>query len=212
MSTFKTEQEAFWHGQFGDDYVARNKSQELLSSKVALFAKILGRAKVVNSAIEFGSNIGLNLFAVKTLLPNCEVSSIEINEKAAGELKERYSHAYGEDIRVYNQSILEWDVDYQRELSIISGVLIHINPDELKAVYKKLYDASTKYISICEYYNPTPVEVTYRGHEGKLFKRDWAGEILDMYPDLRLVDYGFVYHRDNIFPQDDATWFLLEKI
>ena len=62
-----------------------------------------------------------------------------------------------------------------------------------------------------EYYNPTPVEVTYRGNTGKLFKRDFAGELLDKYSDLELVDYGFIYHRDNCFPQDDITWFLMEK-
>jgi hypothetical protein len=43
------------------------------------------------------------------------------------------------------------------------------------------------------------------------FKRDFAGEIMDRFPDLRLVDYGFVYHRDPQFPQDDFTWFLMEK-
>jgi len=30
--------------------------------------------------------------------------------------------------------------------------------------------------------------------------------------DLRLVDYGFAYHGDSNFPQDDITWFLMEKI
>jgi len=34
---------------------------------------------------------------------------------------------------------------------------------------------------------------------------------LDKYPDLKLVDYGFSYHRDNNFKQDDVSWFLLEK-
>ena len=62
-----------------------------------------------------------------------------------------------------------------------------------------------------EYYNPTPIEVTYRGHAGKLFKRDFAGATLDKCPDWRWVGYGLVYHRDPDFPQDDLTWFLLEK-
>jgi len=44
-----------------------------------------------------------------------------------------------------------------------------------------------------------------------LFKRDFAGEMLDRYPALKLLDYGFVYRRDPLFPQDDMTWFLLEK-
>ena len=56
-----------------------------------------------------------------------------------------------------------------------------------------------------------PVEVVYRGHTGRLFKRDFASELLDRYSDLRLVDYGFVYHRDPTFPLDDFNWFLMEK-
>jgi spore coat polysaccharide biosynthesis protein SpsF len=94
---------------------------------------------------------------------------------------------------------------------LIKGVLIHINPDVLQKVYQNLYDASLKYICICEYYNPVPVTINYRGHVDRLFKRDFAGEIMDKFPDLKLVDYGFVWKRDNNFPQDDATWFLLEK-
>jgi spore coat polysaccharide biosynthesis protein SpsF len=70
---------------------------------------------------------------------------------------------------------------------------------------------SSRYILVCEYYNPTPVSIDYRGHSDRLFKRDFAGEILDLYTDLTLRDYGFVYHRDTNFPLDDITWFLLEK-
>ena len=97
------------------------------------------------------------------------------------------------------------------DLALISGVLIHINPQELQTVYEKLYDSSEKYICMIEYYNPTPAEIPYRGHEGKLFKRDFAGEFLDRYPDCQLADYGFQYHRDHYFPGDDNTWFLIEK-
>ncbi len=78
-------------------------------------------------------------------------------------------------------------------------------------MYPLLYDASSRYILLCEYYNPSPVEVSYRGHDWKLFKRDFAGEILDKYTDLVLREYGFVYHRDPRFPQDDLCWFLMER-
>ena len=94
---------------------------------------------------------------------------------------------------------------------LISGVSIHINPDYLDKVYKVLYKSSNKYILINEYYNPKPVMIEYRGYKDRLFKRDFAGEILDSFSDLNLVDYGFVYHRDNYFPNDDTTWFLLQK-
>ena len=29
---------------------------------------------------------------------------------------------------------------------------------------------------------------------------------------LQLIDYGFQYHGDHNFPQDDITWFLMEKV
>lgn len=91
-------------------------------------------------------------------------------------------------------------------------MLIHINPEKLSQVYKTLYTASRKYICIAKYYNPVPVAINYRGHQGRLFKRDFARELLDTYENMRLLDYGFICHRDYLFPQDDVTWFLLEKI
>jgi pseudaminic acid biosynthesis-associated methylase len=102
--------------------------------------------------------------------------------------------------------------DYERDLVLSKGFLIHVNPDKLSQIYDLLYQSSCHYICLAEYYSPTPVEVNYRGCEDKLFKRDFAGEMLDRFNNLKLVDYGFIYHRDNQFPQDDINWFLLEKI
>ncbi len=74
-----------------------------------------------------------------------------------------------------------------------------------------MFASASRYILVAEYYNPQPTEIAYRGHSGRLFKRDFAGELMDRFPDLSLVDYGFVYRRDANFPQDDLTWFLMEK-
>jgi len=205
MDNYKTEQEAFWAGKFGNEYVTRNKSALLLASNIQFFTKIIPRTMAVKSLIEFGSNIGMNLHAIKALLPDVELSAIEINQNAVSEL-EKF-----QDILVYPQSILDFSPNRTWDMVLIKGVLIHINPECLKQVYDRLYRSSNRYLCVAEYYNPTPVEVLYRGHSGKLFKRDFAGELLDDYPDLRLVDYGFAYHRDTNFPQDDITWFLLEK-
>ena len=172
---------------------------------MALFTKILTSTSSIRSVIEFGANIGLNLQAIKQLLPDVQLSAIEINPQAVVELKKIA------DLKIYHQSILDFSVDYPRDLVLTKGVLIHINPDNLQQVYNLLYNTSKRYICLSEYYNPSPVEVVYRGHSGKLFKRDFAGEMLDRFKDLKLVSYGFIYHRDNQFPQDDSTWFLLEK-
>lgn len=203
---YKTKQEAFWAGTFGTDYIERNGSEGLLAANLCMFSRLLRRSSSITSVLEFGANIGMNLVALNLILPQCETSGIEINPQAAESLRNVVRRG-----KVYCQSILDFEVDYQRDFVFTKGVLIHICPDDLGSVYQKIYDASSKYIGVAEYYNPRPVEVPYRGHSGFLFKRDFAGELLDKFSDLRLIDYGFSYHRDSLFPQDDITWFLMEK-
>lgn len=200
------EQESFWAEEFGNDYIDRNKSAKLLASNLNFFARCLSKIENPSSVIEFGANIGMNLKALRLLFPELStLKGLEINETASARLAE----LIGEE-NVINSSIVEYDNEQKFDLSLIKGVLIHCNPDQLQDIYKKLYMASSKYILIAEYYNPEPVSISYRGYENKLFKRDFAGEILDKFSDLRLIDYGFCYHRGS-FPQDDITWFLLEK-
>ena len=206
MSRNKTPQEAFWDGEFGTDYINRNNSDALLSSNLGFFSKALRNTRGLSSCVEFGANIGMNLRALRHLFPLIDLSAIEINPHAAEELIKLLGKQ-----NVMCSTLLEAPISTQCDLSLIKGVLIHINPEDLEGVYNKLYQASKRYILIAEYYNSTPVSIPYRGHSDKLFKRDFAGEILDQFSDLRLVDYGFVWHRDNLFPQDDISWFLLEK-
>ena len=205
MSTYKTEQEEFWAGEFGNQYINRNNNNYLLAGKLSMFSKILESCERIKSVLEFGSNIGLNLQVLGMLLPEAKLSAVEINEKAVAELKKLNLH------QIFNESILNFNNKDKYDITFTSGVLIHINPEELQAVYKKLYESSGKYILIAEYYNPTPVEIEYHGFSGKLFKRDFAGELLDKYPDLKLINYGFTYKRDNNFQYADLSWFLLSK-
>ena len=205
MNSFKTEQEKFWAGKFGDEYIQRNQDAWLLASNLALFASILRLTRNVHSVIEFGANIGMNIHALKDLLPHAHLSAIEINETATQELKKI------QDLSVYHESILNFASKTTYDFVFSKGVLIHIEPSSLPHVYKTMYETSNRYICMIEYYNPTPMEIPYRGHSEKMYKRDFAGEIMDIYPDLQLVDYGFAYHRDPVFMQGDATWFLMEK-
>ena len=206
MTRKHSEQEEFWKGKFGADYIQRNLDSSIVAGNVSLFAAALSQANNLNSCIEFGANVGLNLRALRSLYPKLECSAVEINSEAAEILAE----IIGSD-HVNNSSIFDIDSTEKFDLVLIKGVLIHLNPDLLLNVYTKLYEMTSKYILICEYYNPTPVSIDYRGHSDRLFKRDFAGEMLDLYTDLTLRDYGFVYHRDVNFPLDDITWFLLEK-
>jgi len=206
VEKFNTPQEEFWAGEFGSEYVGRNDSAHILASNLSLFAKALKHAGVFTSCLEFGANIGMNIKALQLLYPGIHLKAVEINHDAAKQL----THLVGES-NVFEGSIFEYPIASTVDLSLIKGVLIHINPDMLPTVYEKLYRASNRLILVCEYYNSTPTSIPYRGYSDRLFKRDFAGEILDKYPDLKLVDYGFSYHRDPAFPQGDITWFLMEK-
>lgn len=177
----------------------------MIAANTALFATILSKTQNVSSMIEFGANRGLNLIAINNILPTLLIDAVEINELAVQELKKL---GLG---NVYNNSIFDFNPNIQYDFVLSKGVLIHLDPHSLSKAYMKLYNSSKKYICLVEYYNPIPVEVEYRGNKNKLFKRDFAGELLDQYPNLSLLDYGFFYHRDNNFAQDDVTWFLLEK-
>ena len=204
--THTTEQEAFWEGDFGNEYTDRNRGAGWVAANSAFFSKVLARTQPVEGVLELGPNIGLNLIALRHLLPTAKLSCVEINEKAASELQSNLR-----DVDLHVSSILDFQPEATWDLVFTKGVLIHINPDKLPIVYELMYRASSRYLLVSEYYNPKPTEVTYRGHTSKLFKRDFSGEMLDKFPDLSLIDYGFVYHRAPNFPQDDMTWFLMEK-
>ncbi len=203
---FATEQEAFWAGEFGTDYIHRNKEDQLLASNLSFFSKILAHAHAPKSVIEFGANIGMNLKALQLLYPEQTQHAVEINADAVAGLREHLSPEH-----IYHESLLTYEPASVWDLVLIKGVLIHINPDKLQDVYRKLVKACGKYLIVAEYYNPSPVKIPYRGHSDRLFKRDFAGEIMDAHPEMKLLDYGFIYSRDLSFPQDDITWFLLEK-
>lgn len=204
--SFKTQQEEFWAGQFGTDYISRNKSAQLLASNHAFFSRILGRTQGVESVLEIGANVGMNIRALKNLLPEGDFWGVEINTEAHSEL----SALIGEE-KAFLGSALDVDLRVSFDLVFTKTVLIHIAPEHLEQIYKKLADLSHRYVLIAEYYNPSPVSVKYRGHEERLFKRDFAGEFLEHNTGFELVDYGFVYHRDRVYPQDDITWFLMKR-
>lgn len=201
-----SEQEQFWATGFGDDYIGRNQGEELLAAKSAFFARALSRTgQPVGSALELGANVGLNLRALRHLLPQAELSGVEINAAAHEQL------GAIDGVDAHHGSILDFRPGRRWDLVFTVGVLIHIPPEDLDSVYDTISACASRYVLINEYYNPTPLEIGYRGHDARLWKRDFAGELLDRDPALRLVDYGFVYRRDPNFPLDDVTWFLLER-
>jgi len=206
----RTEQEEHWAGPKGDAYHERSPGDE--RANYHFFAMALDKANMgergMRTMIELGAGTGANIRALVKRYPFAEITALELHTGAAKILKERAPHvlvAAGVSVTDWEPLPKYWDV------VITKGLMIHIPPADLPAVYDRIHTAAGRYILLAEYYNPTPVEIPYRGEANRLWKRDFAGEMLDRFPDLMLRDYGFAYHRDTEAPQDDLTWWLLEK-
>ena len=186
-----------WAGKFGEEYTKRNKEY---AGKKDFWQGFFWNGDGIDSVLEFGANTGLNLLSIKENYPFKHCVGVELNRYAYEEL------VGNSDVAICG-NFLELNFGAVHDLVFTSGVLIHLKDNELPIAYTKMYDASRKYILIMEYFNPTPIEIPYR--DGVyLHKRDFCKEIMAKYPDLDLIDYGFVYHLDGL---DDINWFLLKK-
>mgnify|MGYP000558984060 CR=1 FL=1 len=202
------EQENFWIGDFGDDMVDRYRDRDFngaVKSNNYHFKKIIDKTENVKSLIELGCNLGINLHAISKSYPSIELTGVDINPKAIELLSE------SNICNTICSSMFDLDTSSKYDVVLTKAALIHINPNQIKSIYKKIYELSNKYICLCEFYNPTPAEVVYRGNKDVMYQRDFAGEFLDLHPNSKLIDYGFMYHRDPSFPENDVTWFLIEK-
>ena len=83
-----SDQEKFWKGRFGDNYINRNQ----ISNRHLVIGKDLVDNRVyIKSAIELGPNIGLNLDGLKRIFPEIKTFGVEINKKAFSILKKKTS-------------------------------------------------------------------------------------------------------------------------
>jgi pseudaminic acid biosynthesis-associated methylase len=201
------EQESFWINQIADDYLATNADFDSeLSCKAwkRIFENI--DTSEIGSFLECGSNLGRNLHSLKSLLPECSQSLIEISPLAYQIAVDKY-----DPDNSYNGAIKESKFPIQFDLVFSMGVLIHVNPDDLLATMERMYLHSKRYILIGEYFNRTPVSISYRGSEDKLFKRDFGRLFADNF-NCHLVDYGFLWgYEFDAAGFDDITYWLFEK-
>lgn len=201
-------QEKLWQSGFGTAYHMRNQWED----RKDFWFEILGNKILTNatSVLEPGAGKGENLIAIREarkdyleIQMNDEMlTGIEINEKACEVLG-------GQGVDYYSGAFLDVRLQRQYNLVITRGFLMHVPTTALQATLTKIYNASSKYICLVEYYSPTRREVEYHGQGSALWIDDFAGRMMDIYRNLKLVRYGFKYHKDN--NGNDLTYFILEK-
>ena len=198
-----------WTDQFGDEYADRNEYADWkMEPGVEAFRRILGGLDI-ESVLEVGSNIGLNLLFINALFNGgAKLYAVEPNRKAfdwlVSQTRMRLEKAWKCDAV---QLPLD---DSSVDLVFTAGVLIHIVPDDLGRATDEIVRVARKYVLCIEYFSHTPVEAPYRDQMGLLFKRDFGSFYLDRFPNLKCVSYGFLWqHEFHIF--DNLNWWVFEK-
>jgi spore coat polysaccharide biosynthesis protein SpsF len=197
-----------WASKFGTDYHERNRFEE----RSGFWYDVLGKDVLRDawSVLEPGAGKGENLVAIRkarlvTLdmpMNDYQLTGIEVNKVA-------YDCLRNEHVVAHNAAFLDVPLDDKTYgLVITRGFLMHVPTAAIKPTLAKIYNASSRWICLCEYYSPVRREVEYHGKGSALWIDDFAGKIMEMYPDLTLVDYGFKYHK---FDGYDLTYFLLRK-
>lgn len=197
-----------WRGEFGDAYIERNTAEESsINNRKTMWRKMLAATGMPPASIlEVGSNIGLNLRALREIV-EADLYAVEPNATARRTLVE---NGVLEADRIFDATAQNLPFpDGTFDLAFTSGVLIHIAPADLLAACREIHRVSGRLIACAEYFNPQPMEISYHGRADVLFKRDFGAFWLDNFSDLELVDYGFFWKRATGL--DDLTWWVFRK-
>jgi spore coat polysaccharide biosynthesis protein SpsF len=165
----------FWAGTFGDEYGRRNRV--VWEHRIPFWRRILEitRAKTF---CEAGVNAGWNFQAIRRIDPEASMSGVDVNQSAIESAQE-----FGFDVmKAPASDVATLFGPSACDMSLTSGVLIHVAPDDLKATMQALIDVSSKWVLAVEYAADEEVAITYREHKGRLWKRPFG----KLYEDLGL--------------------------
>lgn len=206
----ETEQLWHWKSDFGDQYNERNRkhiSDDVITRLMHDWGLMLRSciAPKPKSALEVGCNLGRNILALRNFIQ--EIHAVDPNEAAVAEAKANPG-LVNCDIRVGDCFDLPYP-DNSIDLVFTSGVLMLVEPENLKRAIDEICRVARHYVICIEYFSHEPIEVAYRGLPRALFKRDFGSFYLDNRPDLDVLDYGFLWKRINC--ADNSNWWLFKK-
>ena len=193
----------FCEGDFGDEYHKRNRVD--WRRRMKFWGQILDLTGA-RSVWEWGCGPGWNLTAIQACHGvgtdwddsdvyrpwSPEVCGTECNESAI------------EQAQIAGLDVYHHAPDYEFELAMTVGALIHVAPEDLQDVMQMIIDRSSDYVLAVEYFNETPKEIEYHGQKGKLWAMDYGKKYQQM--GLKLIAQGGA--GDGF---DDCTFWLLRK-
>jgi pseudaminic acid biosynthesis-associated methylase len=211
----ENEQIEFWNGEFGKEYTDRNSRSfeewdkfyfnTWSKTKIEMNRDFIGSLSKDSKILEVGCNNGIQLKGMQRMgFKN--LYGLELQTYAAEQAKKNT-----ENINIICGS--GFDIPFKDnyfDVVCTNGMLIHISPDNLQAIFTEMYRCSKKYIWGFEYYAEEITGINYRGHENYLWKADYASLFMKYFPDLSLVKrerYPYIENPTNI-----DCMYLLEKM
>jgi len=208
-----TKEMMVWMGKFGKKYTDRNAlSMEEIDrickedcgiTRTALNSEFLSSIDRSARILEVVSNVGDQLlFLQKGGFKN--LYGIEINSYAIELSKSRTRN-----INIIQGSALDIPFkDNYFDLVFTSGVLIHINPRDIKRALGEIHRCAGNYIWGLEYFSKKYENVIYRGNKKLLWKADFPNIYTGLFPDLKIEKVKYIrYLRNN----NVDVMFLLKK-
>jgi pseudaminic acid biosynthesis-associated methylase len=194
--------ETLWAGEFGNAYVDRNLSA--CDNRGELWLPLMDELRP-ESVLEVGCNVGGNLQWITQSVDARCVTGVDINAKALRLLDRRVP-----GVRAVNAPARAVPLaDRSVEFVFTMGVLMHQPAETLDKVMSEMVRVSSRYVFCGEYYDTHTVEASYCGKDGALFRRDYGGLFLDLFPyELSLIREG---HLSPDQGRDDLTWWLFER-
>lgn len=189
----------FWSGEFGDQYLARNRVDWL--KRVPFWQSILDKTNA-KSILEVGCNAAWNMQALRRVNSELAMTGIDVNEAA---LKEAKGHGFDVEIMPVHEVADKFGHGVC-DLVISCGVLIHISPEDITKSMTAIANVTNSYVLAVEYEAQEEQMVKYRGNVDRLWRRPFG----QMYQELGfdLIETGSVGQEDGF---DNCTWWLLEK-
>lgn len=194
-----SEVQDFWIGDFGTAYTARNRVD--WRKRVPFWSDILDKT-AARSVFEVGCNTGYNLSALRAAggWHDIQTYGYEINHVAANQAR-LAGHQISLESLSHPQALTS-----SYDLVFTCGVLIHVPPAELDGIMDGIIAASSQYVLAAEYHSFKEEEISYRGFEGRLWKRDYC----KLYTEkgLKPIFWGEL-NEEGVW--DRLTWTLFSK-
>jgi len=175
----ETNQMKFWTGDFGKNYTDRNPNtgkqvEEYCINTYGVSRTEMNTEFLINfpkdiRILEVGCNVGAQLQTLQNMGYN-NLYGIELQWYAVEKAK-----TLTKNINIIQGS--GFDIPFKDnyfDLVYTSGVLIHINPNDLSVIFNEIARCSNKYIWGFEYFSEEVESINYRGNEGFLWKADYA--------------------------------------